>query len=135
MTFGAMGDRFNEVAAAIPLRAASGLGDYRLVIEIKKFLEPDKTANAEYHGEIMRRGLAGNRRQRSQERHQVPDVLDRHLGVAGIRKGRIIMLSRRRYATQQRVGEVGRSPGPDPVGFIHGYVWHPKGAVGRRQSQ
>src|SRR5258708_25079752 len=78
VTFAAMAGALDEIAAAVPLLALGGIGGKAGVGEIEQLPQTHGAADGKGKGERIRRRLPLDRRQRSEERGDIGDVLRGH---------------------------------------------------------
>src|ERR1700712_1170679 len=110
MTFRAMRHCLGQVLSPVSGLTTIRIGSERSTIEVQEFPEADEPPDLEWKCEIMGWGLAGNRRQRSQVRHEVADVARIHLGETRIGKYRVVMRTGWRHAAQKRIGKINGPP-------------------------
>src|SRR4051794_366239 len=135
MTLGAMRHRFDQISPTIPDSIPRRIGRHWLPIEEQKLPEADQPPDAKWRRENVRGRLARDSRQSAQVSDEVVDIADVHLCVARIGKCRIIVRSIRRYAAQDRVGDIYRTPGADAVDRIRRDVRYAERAIGGCQRQ
>src|SRR6185437_7507224 len=122
VTFAAMAGAFDEIAAAVPLLALLWVGRKAGVGKKKELPTAHRATDGERKGERVLRRLPLDRRQRSEERGEIGDILRRHPLIGRVRESGVQMAPVPRDAREKRIGDVDRPPGADSVGRVARYV-------------
>ena len=113
-----MAGAFDEIAAAVPLFALRWIGAEAGIVEIEELPQTHGAADGEGKGEGVRVRFAFDRRHGAQERREIGDILRGHALIGGVGEGRVEVLAIRGNARQERVGDIDRAPGANPVDRI-----------------